>query len=247
MPVVGMCSSKRQDNTQLFLLLLLMMPRQLSAYAQEQIVSLWQHGKTSASIVRELSQDSVFTMSLTVRHRIFAWRKGESLQDHQRSGQLSSITKEIADFMERMLEEDDELTSFNFHRIIVRKFGARIPASTIRLFLRQKLQWVVVRARTGPMIRRRPFQEIFNLPLVLPRSKSGHNKCTYCDVCAIEEEMLYIHSVPLPLARAFQPLHQDFVLSLSHHCALSRSETTLLIYRNRLCMSSQHTWRSYVH
>ena len=67
-------------------------------------------------------------------------------------GSPSSITKEIAEYMDRMLEDDDELTASEFHRLIVRKFDARIPAPTIRRFLRMKLQWIIVRARTGPMI-----------------------------------------------------------------------------------------------
>ena len=54
--------------------------------------------------------------------------------------------------MDSMLEQDVELTASEIHRLIARKFSARIPTSTIRRFLRLKLKWVVVRARTGLMI-----------------------------------------------------------------------------------------------
>ena len=128
------------------------MPRRLSAYARQRIIRLWQQGKTPAFIVRELGQDGIYTTSRTVRRRIFAWTKGEDLEDRRRSGRPSTITKEIAAYMDSMLEQDDELTASEIHRLIARKFSARIPTSTIRRFLRLKLKWVVVRARTGPMI-----------------------------------------------------------------------------------------------
>jgi hypothetical protein len=50
-----------------------------------------------------------------------------------------------------MLEEDDELSASDCHWLIARKFDMRIPVPTIRRILRLKLQWVIVRARTGPM------------------------------------------------------------------------------------------------
>ena len=116
---------------------------------------MWQQGKTPAAIVRELVQDGICTTSRTVKRRIFAWTKGDGLEDgfedRRRLGQPSSITKEIAEYMDRMLE-DDELTASEFHTLIARKFDVRIPAPTIRRFLRMKLQWIIVRARTGPMI-----------------------------------------------------------------------------------------------
>ena len=128
------------------------MPRCLSAYAHKRIIRMWQQGKTPAAIVRELAQDGISTTLWTVKRRIFAWTKGDGLEDRRRLGRPSSITKEIAEYMDRMLEDDDELTASEFHRLIVRKFDARIPAPTIRRFLRMKLQWIIVRARTGPMI-----------------------------------------------------------------------------------------------
>ena len=123
------------------------MPRRLSAYARQ---------RQDAFIVRELGQDGIYTTSRTVRRRVFAWTKGEGLEDRRRSGRPSTITKEIAAYMDSMLEQDDELTASEIHRLIARKFSARIPTSTIRRFLRLKLKWVVVRARTGPMISERP-------------------------------------------------------------------------------------------
>ena len=103
-------------------------------------------------IVRELAQDGICTMSRTVRHCIFAWTKGDGLEDRCKSGRPSSITEEIAAYMDMMLDDDNELTASEIHRLIARKFSAQIPTSTIRRFLRLNLKWVVVRARTGPMI-----------------------------------------------------------------------------------------------
>ena len=128
------------------------MPHQLCAYAHERIVRLWQLDKTPTFIVRELAQDGIYTTSWTVHHRIFAWTKGGGLEDRRRSGRPSSITEEIAAYMNMMLDDHDELTASEIHRLIARKFSARIPTSTIQRFLRLKLKWVVVRARTGPMI-----------------------------------------------------------------------------------------------
>ena len=80
------------------------MPRRLSAYAHERIIRMWQHGKTPAAIVRELAQDGICTTSRTVKNRIFAWTKEDGLKDRRRLGWPSSITKEIAEYMDSMLE-----------------------------------------------------------------------------------------------------------------------------------------------
>ena len=41
--------------------------------------------------------------------------------------------------LNRMLEDDGEISSMELHRLIVKKFGKQIPVQTIRQFLRQKL------------------------------------------------------------------------------------------------------------
>ena len=129
---------------------LLIMPRRLCANARKRIIRLWQLDKTPVFIIGELAQDGICTTSRTVHHHIFAWTKGDCLEDRRRSGRLSSITEDIAAYMDMMLDDDDELTASKIHRLIARKFSAWIPTSTIRRFLR--LKQVVVRARTGPMI-----------------------------------------------------------------------------------------------
>ena len=128
------------------------MPRRLSAYARERIVRLWQQGSTPAQIVKKLAEEDIVTTRRTVTRRIFCWTKGAGLVDQRRSGRPSVITKNIAEYMDKMLEKDEELSSTEIHRLIARKFGKKIPTQTIRRYLRQKLQWVVVRTKTGPMI-----------------------------------------------------------------------------------------------
>ncbi len=51
-----------------------------------------------------------------------------------------------------MLEDDDELSASEFHRLIAKKLKVQISAPMIWQFLRLKLNWVTVKARTGPMI-----------------------------------------------------------------------------------------------
>ena len=65
---------------------------------------------------------------------------------------MLTISTEIAAYMDTMLEQDEELSASEMHRLIAKKFSVRIPTSTIRRFLRLKLKWVVVKARTGPLI-----------------------------------------------------------------------------------------------
>ena len=128
------------------------MPRRLSSYARERIVRLWQQGKTPAQIVTDLAKEEIWTTRCTVTRRIFSWTKGAGLEDQRRSGRPSVITESIAEYLDRMLEDDGEISAMELHRLIAKKFGKQIPAQTIRLFLRQKLQWVVVRTKVGPMI-----------------------------------------------------------------------------------------------
>jgi transposase len=72
----------------------------------------------------------------------------------------------MAEFMERKMEEDDEITSAELHRLIARNFSTEISPPTIRRFIRKNLEWEVVRTRFGPMIsdtnkvKRRTFAEM---------------------------------------------------------------------------------------
>ena len=115
------------------------MPRRLSSYARERIVQLWQEGKTPAQIVKDLAKEEVWTTRRTVMRRIFSWTKGARLEDQRRSGRPSVITESIVKYLNRMLEDDGEISSMELHRLIVKKFGKQIPVQTIRQFLRQKL------------------------------------------------------------------------------------------------------------
>ena len=80
------------------------MPRRLSAYAREQIVRLWQQGSTPAQIVKKLAEEDIVTTRRAVTRRIFCWTKGAGLVDQRRSGRPSVITKNIAEYMDKMLE-----------------------------------------------------------------------------------------------------------------------------------------------
>ena len=53
------------------------------------------------------------------------------------------------------MEEDDEITSAELHKLIARHFSANISAPTLRRYIRQKLEWVAVRTRFGLMISER--------------------------------------------------------------------------------------------
>ena len=88
----------------------------------------------------------------TVRKWIFCWQEQRSLKGKHRSGRISKITPEIADYLEKQLEEDDELSSVKLHRLVSCKFAVEVSPPTIRRYLRTSLQWLVVRMRFGPMI-----------------------------------------------------------------------------------------------
>ena len=73
-----------------------------------------------AQTARELAKEDIVTTRRTIRRRIFCWTKGAGLADHSRSGRPSVITKNIAQYMDRMLEEDEELSAIEIHRLIAR-------------------------------------------------------------------------------------------------------------------------------
>ena len=75
------------------------MPHRLSAYARERVVRLWQQGKTSAQIVRELAKEDIVTTRRTVPRQIFCWTKDAGLAGQSRSGRPSMVTKKMAEFM----------------------------------------------------------------------------------------------------------------------------------------------------
>ena len=72
-----------------------------------------------------------------------------------RPGQTRAVFshhREIVEDLDKMLEDHDKLSTSEFHRLIVKKFRVQISAPTIWSFLRLKLNWVTVRARTSPVI-----------------------------------------------------------------------------------------------
>lgn len=81
-----------------------------------------------------------------------SWNKGTGLEDQHRSGRPSVIMKNIAEYMNKTLEEYEELSAMELHWLIAQKFCLQIPMQTIHQLLRLKLHWVVVRTKIGPMI-----------------------------------------------------------------------------------------------
>ena len=78
-------------------------------------------GKLPAPILRELAKEDIVTTRQTVQHRIFCWMKGARLADHSRSGRPLLIMKSIAHYTDRMLEEDEVLSTTELHWLITRK------------------------------------------------------------------------------------------------------------------------------
>ena len=47
------------------------------------------------------------------------------------AGRPSIITEEIAEYLDKMLKDDDELSAFEFHCLVVNKFRVQISAATL--------------------------------------------------------------------------------------------------------------------
>ena len=60
--------------------------------------------------------------------------------DKHRPGRPTKVTAEIASFIERQLEDDDEVTSVKLQRMITKSFLAEISAPTIRRYIRKNLE-----------------------------------------------------------------------------------------------------------
>ena len=74
------------------------------------------------------------------------------MKDSHRSGRLSKIARQIEDYLDEQLKEDDELSSVQVQCLVSSKFAVGLSHSTIRRYLRTSLQWVVVRTRFRPII-----------------------------------------------------------------------------------------------
>ena len=107
------------------------MPLHLHPYARKRIIRLWQQGKTVVSIIKELRKDGISTTRRTVTRRICQWTKGGGLGQTR----AAFITDKISEYLDKMLEDDDELSASEFNRLIVKKFRLQISAATIRRFL----------------------------------------------------------------------------------------------------------------
>ena len=124
----------------------------LPRYFRDRIVRLWTEGENVTSIVEILRSEGRVTTRTTVSKWIFRWQEFSCLEDNHRKGRPSKISTEMAKFMEEELEKDDEVTSAELQRILARRFGVQVSPPTIRRYLRETLQWAVVRTRFGPMI-----------------------------------------------------------------------------------------------
>lgn len=51
-------------------------------------------------------------------------------------------TFEMATFVKAKMENDDEITSAELHRLISRHFSSNFLPPTIRRYIQQKLEWV---------------------------------------------------------------------------------------------------------
>ena len=59
---------------------------------------------------------------------------------------------EMASFIEEQIVHDDKIYSRELTYLISKRFGMKISSSTLRTFMRTKLQWTVVKTQHGPMI-----------------------------------------------------------------------------------------------
>ena len=78
--------------------------------------------------MKELRKEGISTTHRTVTRWIFQWTKGGGLQDQCRPGRPSVITEEITEYLDKLLEDDDDLSASEFHRLIAKKFSLQIPA-----------------------------------------------------------------------------------------------------------------------
>ena len=62
-------------------------------------------------IMGELAKEDIVTTRRTVTRRIFCWTKDAGLADQSRLGQPFVVMKKMAEFMEKRLEEDEELSA----------------------------------------------------------------------------------------------------------------------------------------
>ena len=70
--------------------------------------------------------------AVTVRKVDLQMEKNNLLESHHHHGRPSTITSEIAAFMDSSLDEDEELSSAEIRRLIARKFGMSLSSATIR-------------------------------------------------------------------------------------------------------------------
>ena len=124
----------------------------LPSYFRHRIIALWEEGQNISQITRTLAEEGWPTSRRTVRRWVFRFSTNRGLGDLHRSGRPSVVTWEMALFIESQLEHDDEMTSVEIQRLLERKFSISIISSTVRRYIRLKLQWQVVRTRYGPMI-----------------------------------------------------------------------------------------------
>ena len=67
----------------------------------------------------------------------------KSLKDAPRSGRPSSMTDEGRQYVDNLLEDDDELTSRQIKILLETTLDIKVCESTVRRILREELEWVV--------------------------------------------------------------------------------------------------------
>lgn len=103
----------------------------LSTYERQRVVvsihKLYSEKLTLSGIVRKLEAENIYTTRQTVRSTIDRFQKTGLVEDLKRSGQPKTVTEEMHSFIDKMMADDDELTSL---KLLV-KIQGEFPGLTI--------------------------------------------------------------------------------------------------------------------
>ena len=125
----------------------------LSRYIKRRIVNLANLGNRYTKITEILLQEDNFKVSRqAVSNTVTKFRNDNSLSSDRKSGRKRILTHEHLNFIDKSYEENDELTSVDLQKLILKNFGIEFSTAMIRIY-QKKLGWTLSGPRYCQLIR----------------------------------------------------------------------------------------------
>ena len=153
-----------------------------------QIVQLHADGMKPTEIMREMSRRGVTIDRRTIYRILKKWKETQSIADKERETIIGhDVTLEIMDFIDKCMEEDNELYAHPLQQKILATFGVNFSVTKVKR-LRRKLRWVSKKSRYCQLIKHRNRPKRVEYAEKRIAEGDTFDDCLFSDECSVQME-----------------------------------------------------------